>query len=135
MSQLKESKTPVTSGDNRNADGTFKSGMSGNQKGRPKGIQQIPDLLRKIGEEDGSVAGYTKLEVVLRRVFQFALEGKSWAVEFIAERTEGRVRQELQVDMMPEVIFTPIDEVTEDEWNDKIIESTQNQLPAPEDVN
>jgi hypothetical protein len=114
----------------------FKKGQSGNPNGRPKGKTSIPDMLLRIGAEDGTKDGqYSKLEVVLRRVFEFALEGKSWAVEFIAERTEGKVRQELQVGMMPEVIFTPIDEVSEEEWNTKIIESTQEQLPAPEEVN
>jgi len=114
----------------------FKKGQSGNPNGRPKGTRSIPDMLMKIGGEDGTKNGqYTKLEVVLRRVFEYALEGKSWAVEFIADRTEGKVRQELQVGMMPEVIFTPIEDATEDEWNQRIIESNQEQLPSPEEVN
>jgi len=114
----------------------FKKGVSGNPNGRPKGTRSIPDMLLKIGGEDGTKNGqYTKLEVVLRRVFEFALEGKSWAVEFIAERTEGKVRQELQVGMMPEVIFTPIEDVSVEDWNARIIESNKEQLPAPEEVN
>ncbi len=69
----------------------FKPGQSGNPKGRPKGIQQIPDILRKIGEEDGLKDGSkTKLDVVMTRVFGYALEGKPWAVQFIADRTEGK---------------------------------------------
>ena len=39
----------------------------------------------------------TKIEVVLRQVFKYALEGKSWAVEFIANRTEGRPHQTLGI--------------------------------------
>ena len=114
----------------------FKKGQSGNPNGRPKGTRSIPDMLMKIGSEEGTKDGqYSKLEVVLRRVFEYALEGKSWAVEFIADRTEGKVRQELQVGMMPEVIFTPIEDATEDEWNQRIIESNQEQLPSPEEVN
>ena len=114
----------------------FKKGQSGNPNGRPKGTRSIPDMLMKIGSEEGTKDGqYSKLEVVLRRVFEYALEGKSWAVEFIADRTEGKVRQELQVVMMPEVIFTPIEDATEDEWNQRIIESNQEQLPSPEEVN
>ena len=66
---------------------------------------------------------------------EYALEGKAWAVEFIADRTEGKVRQELQVGMMPEVVFTPIEEVTEEEWNAKIVASNEKQLPAPEEMN
>ena len=71
----------------------------------------------------------------MRKVFEYALQGKSWAVEFIAERTEGKVRQALSVGVMPEVLFTPIDEVSEEEWNEKILKSNQEQLPAPEDMN
>jgi len=68
----------------------FKKGQSGNPKGRPKGVQSIPDLLRKIGSEEGSVDGLSKLEVVLRKVFGFAVDGRAWAVQFIADRTEGK---------------------------------------------
>jgi len=85
---------PDSSGSNRNPDGTFKKGVSGNLAGRPKGIQQIPDLLRKIGEEEGLKDGSkTKLEVVMSRVFGYALEGKPWAVQFIADRTEGKAKE------------------------------------------
>ncbi len=69
----------------------FKPGVSGNPKGRPKGIQQIPDILRKIGEEEGTKSGdLTKLQYVMRKVFDFAVEGRPWAVQFIADRTEGK---------------------------------------------
>lgn len=71
-------------------DTRFKPGVSGNPKGRPKGKRSIPDILRKIGEEEGSIDGKTKLDVVMRKVFGYALEGKSWAVQFIADRTEGK---------------------------------------------
>ena len=74
-----------------------------NRAGKPKGIQQIPDILRKIGEEDGLKDGSkTKLDVVMTRVFGYALEGKPWAVQFIADRTEGkaleRIEQKIQKD-------------------------------------
>ena len=114
----------------------FKKGQSGNPNGRPKGTRSIPDMLLKIGAEEVTKDGqFNKQEVVLRRVFEYALEGKSWAVEFIADRTEGKVRQELQVGMLPDVVFTPIEDATEEEWNKRIIDSTQEQLPAPKDIN
>ena len=71
----------------------FKPGVSGNPNGRPKGIQSIPDILRKIGEEDGTVDGKSKLDVILYKVFQFAVEGSPWAVQFIADRTEGKAKE------------------------------------------
>ena len=80
----------------------FKPGVSGNPKGRPKGIQQIPDILRAIGDEEGTQDGKSKLDVIMYKVFQFALEGKPWAVQFIADRTEGkaleRIEQKIQKD-------------------------------------
>ena len=64
-------------------------------KGRPKGSRSIPDILRKISDEEGTLDGMDKLEVVLRKVFQYALEGKSWAVQFIAERMEGKAKEHI----------------------------------------
>tara|TARA_R110002012_G_scaffold276213_1_gene463103 strand:- start:162 stop:470 length:309 start_codon:yes stop_codon:yes gene_type:complete len=89
---------PDITGQNRNTDGTFKAGVSGNPNGRPPNRQSIPDLLRAIGEEEGSTDGLSKLEVVLRKVFGYAVEGKSWAVQFIAERTEGKPLQPMQIE-------------------------------------
>jgi hypothetical protein len=71
----------------------FKKGKSGNPKGRPKGVQSIPDILKKIGAEKGTVDGRTKLDVIMNKVYQFASEGKPWAVQFIADRTEGRAKE------------------------------------------
>jgi hypothetical protein len=85
---------PDSAGNNRNSNGTFKVGVSGNPKGRPKGLQQIPDILKKIGYEEGLKDGSkTKLEVVMSRVFGYALEGRPWAVQFIADRTEGKPKE------------------------------------------
>ncbi len=70
----------------------WQKGQSGNPKGRPPKVKCIPDILRKIAEEEGTSDGrYTKIEVIMRKVFEFALEGRPWAVQFIAERTEGKV--------------------------------------------
>jgi hypothetical protein len=71
----------------------FKKGQSGNPNGRPKKINTIPDILRKIGDEEGTADGKSKLDVIMNKVFQFALEGKPWAVQFIADRTEGKAKE------------------------------------------
>jgi hypothetical protein len=80
----------------------FKKGQSGNPNGRPKKINTIPDILRKIGDEEGTADGKSKLDVIMYKVFQYALEGKPWAVQFIADRTEGkaleRIEQKIQKD-------------------------------------
>jgi len=98
VAKQKKSKTPKQIGKNRNEKGQFvKGNTSSVGKGRPQGSRSIPDLLRKIAEEEGTKGGMTKIEVVLRQVFKYALEGKSWAVEFIANRTEGRPHQTLGI--------------------------------------
>ena len=71
----------------------FKPGQSGNPNGRPKGMRSIPDILKKIGDEEGTLDGKSKLDVIMYKVFQYALEGKPWAVQFIADRTEGKAKE------------------------------------------
>tara|TARA_R100001082_G_C4281502_1_gene124085 strand:- start:168 stop:527 length:360 start_codon:yes stop_codon:yes gene_type:complete len=76
-----------------------------NKKGRPKGTTSIPDLLRKIGEEEVprelkealktkynhiDLKDLNMQEAVLRATYMFAISGKPWAVQFIADRTEGK---------------------------------------------
>ncbi len=105
---------PEQTGDNREANGQFKPGVSGNPNGRPKGVQSIPDILRKIGDEEGTADGVPKLEVVLRRVFNMALGFKdengnrhnpeAWAIKFIADRTEGRALERIDQTIKQEPI-------------------------------
>ncbi len=70
--------------------------------GRPKKNLSIPDILRKIGEETWYNKSEEpigeKLEVIMRAVFEEALKGKSWAVEFIANRTEGKPIQPIHIE-------------------------------------
>lgn len=77
---------------NREDNGQFKPGVSGNPNGRPPKVRCIPDILLTVGEEeidtkDGKIS---KLEAVLRMVYKKAFEGQNWAVQFIADRTEGK---------------------------------------------
>ena len=91
------SDVPIENGSNRNDKGQFVVGNTASVgNGRPKGIQSIPDILRKIGDEDGTVDGKSKLDVIMYMVFSYALEGKPWAVQFIADRTEGRALERVE---------------------------------------
>ena len=83
----------------RNPDGTFAPGNSGSA-GRPQKRYKIPTILERIGEEEIDVKdmSITKLEAVLRKVYDYAFKGQSWAVQFIAERTEGRVPQQQTIE-------------------------------------
>ena len=85
---------PIKNGSNRDVKGQFVDGNTASKgKGRPKGTGSIPDILKKIGEEDGTVDGKSKLDVIMYKVYQYALEGKPWAVQFIADRTEGKAKE------------------------------------------
>jgi len=80
----------------------FKPGQSGNPKGRTPNVKTIPEILQKIGEEQGTKVpleegGMTKKEVVMQQVYKFAKEGKSWAVQFLAERTEGKIVEQHEI--------------------------------------
>jgi hypothetical protein len=68
-----------------------KLGQVLNPHGRPKKISCIPDILREIGDEVDPKTGAPNLETVMRIVYNKALQGAAWAVEFIAERCEGKV--------------------------------------------
>ncbi len=77
-----------------------------NLKGRGRGKLSIPDLLRRIGEKrlpadlKGKAPPFIAkdarlMEALMARVWEMALAGESWAVQFIAERTEGKVKDVL----------------------------------------
>ena len=85
-------------------------GVSANPLGRPKKVKCIPDILRKIGDmiapEDiqermrvrfKSKGKLTMQQAVLMLTYDLAAHGTEWAVEFIAERTEGRVTQGVDI--------------------------------------
>tara|TARA_R100000808_G_C2038363_1_gene79064 strand:+ start:22 stop:318 length:297 start_codon:yes stop_codon:yes gene_type:complete len=87
------------------ANGQFKKGHSGNPNGRPPKIKCIPDILKAIGEEEGTLDGKTKLDVIMYKVFQYALEGKPWAVQFIADRTEGKAKEYVETKVIKDELI------------------------------
>jgi len=105
-------------GDNRN---------NINLAGRPKGTSSIPDLLRKIGEEsvtdelaeaikkkyDADLSDMTMQEAILRTTYAYAISGKAWAVQFIADRMEGKPVMKMQVESHEpiQLLRTGIDEI------------------------
>tara|TARA_B100000965_G_C19596038_1_gene760310 strand:+ start:1045 stop:1335 length:291 start_codon:yes stop_codon:yes gene_type:complete len=91
----------------------FKKGKSGNPNGRPKGTTTINGILKKIGSEQLPETEIDKLEFIMRKVFEFAVKGESWAVHFIADRLEGKPKQTIglhEVNEDPIKVFD-IDEV------------------------
>ena len=77
----------------RDNKGKFVKGNPGNPNGRPRKAICIPDLLRKVGDEECNLNGakIPKIEAVVREIYKQALKGKQSAIDFIAERTEGKV--------------------------------------------
>tara|TARA_R100000655_G_scaffold35282_2_gene68658 strand:+ start:189 stop:509 length:321 start_codon:yes stop_codon:yes gene_type:complete len=74
----------------------FKPGQSGNLNGRPKKGLAIADILNaKSSEADES--GETMKEKMLRKVYALATgpRPERWAVEFIADRTEGKALERI----------------------------------------
>ena len=75
----------------RNDKGQFTAGnQEGNRNGRPPKNKHIPDILRQIGEELTGEKDITRLESLCRKVFEHAEKGIRWAVEWVADRLEGR---------------------------------------------
>tara|TARA_R100000329_G_scaffold109589_1_gene90023 strand:- start:330 stop:659 length:330 start_codon:yes stop_codon:yes gene_type:complete len=88
---------PSNNGDNgadRNSKGQFIAGNKAG-KGRPKGSISIADILKHIGEEQQD-SGDRKIDVVMQNVYKYAIQGKAWAVQFIADRTEGKAIERVQ---------------------------------------
>ena len=75
----------------------FEKGKSGNPKGRPKGSSSIKDHLRRIGDEILEGSDMSKDEAIMRKVYKLAFEGQPWAVQFIADRKEGKPHQSVDI--------------------------------------
>jgi len=68
---------------------SFEKGVSGNPGGRPK-WKQVTEIMK-------SETNTAKLETMIDKVFDMALEGNMRAIEFIADRLEGKVAQRVEV--------------------------------------
>ena len=72
----------------------FKPGQSGNPKGRAKKGNAIADILNELLEKKKD--GKTVRTQILEKVTTMALSGDRWAVEFLADRTEGKALERVQ---------------------------------------
>tara|TARA_Y100000592_G_scaffold88686_1_gene144832 strand:- start:127 stop:447 length:321 start_codon:yes stop_codon:yes gene_type:complete len=82
---------PDNTGVNRNKNGTFKQGVSGNPKGRPKGSVAPSDILRQIASEFvNDESERTKLDFIMRMLFKMASNGNLQAIKEIIDRLEGK---------------------------------------------
>lgn len=98
--------------DKRDNAGKFVKGNPGGP-GRPPKELCIPEILRSLGEEVSEETKKTRLETVLEMVYLLALAGNLDCMKFIAERTEGKVKDTLaveRVDVPPIVLRMPTPE-------------------------
>ena len=103
------------------SDTYFKKGGVGNPRGRPKREICIPDILRKIGDEPSGIKDLNKLQAVMHKVYSQAVKGNSWAVQFIADRCEGKAVETVRTiaeefrDNTNDPVEVPTDEGASDE--------------------
>lgn len=77
----------------------FKPGQSGNPKGRSKRIQYISEALRDLLEKPGNA------REIAERIIKDAKAGNYNAINFLADRTEGKVVQPFAGQIKGDVIF------------------------------
>ena len=87
----------------------FQKGKVANPYGRPKREQSITEMLRKYGNKKDST-GTTNFEKVAKVIMQKAINGEMWAVQFLADRVEGKVTDKVELnDITPrEVVFREV---------------------------
>jgi hypothetical protein len=67
----------------------FKPGVSGNPKGRPKGATYLSEALREL------LRNRSEVKKIAERIIKDAQAGNYNAINFLAERTEGKIPQGL----------------------------------------
>lgn len=109
---------PQEQAENRNEDGTFKSGESGNPGGRPKGslsmkarmekmlnlpLLDAPEmyqkLARKAGFSEEQMKDMTVMDVAVLTTITGCMQGKSTSVQEVWNRMEGKVKDNQEVDV------------------------------------
>ncbi len=94
---------------NKRADGTFapgnrignrfQKGETGNPTGRPRATLLSEALRAQLAETLPAANEYTVAEAVARSLIREALKGDVSAAREIADRTEGRAKQSVDLDM------------------------------------
>lgn len=97
MPAKKAEKQRVSSGKKPRGRGKpFTKGKSGNPKGRPPLGKSLAEAVRKIGKETidrGKYKGHTRLEALIRSLYQQGIKGNARAAALITERGWGKPMQ------------------------------------------
>lgn len=81
----------------------FEKGQSGNPKGRPKKGTAIADILNKL--LDTPKDNKTRREIILDKVLTMAESGDMAAINFIADRTEGKALERIVTQETDELVI------------------------------
>ena len=84
----------------------FQPGQSGNPGGRPKGYVRFGDTLKRLLAKTDR-RNKTQMEKVAERVVAMALKGDMDAIRWIADRTDGKVAQQVNVSSEQTVHVVP----------------------------
>jgi hypothetical protein len=77
----------------------WQKGMSGNPKGRPKGVTLSEALRRMLAEEAPGKTQETYAEAIARALCKQAAKGNVLAAKEIADRTEGKPKQAVDMNI------------------------------------
>jgi len=61
--------------------------------GRPPKEKSFANMLNIAISQDGKKPGTTKLRDIAEKLVEAALDGESWAIQMVADRTDGKVPQ------------------------------------------
>lgn len=100
------SEQPETTGENREENGRFTQGISGNPSGRPKGSISIRDKVRQELEKIPDGEKETYLELMVKQILTKALKGDFSMLRLVWEQLDGRARESMKIDDGP--LPTPI---------------------------
>jgi hypothetical protein len=77
----------------------FAKGTSGNEKGRPKLTRLTEALREQLAEEMPNAPERTVAEAIARALIREAISGNVQAAREIGDRTEGKPKQSIDLDM------------------------------------
>jgi hypothetical protein len=77
----------------------FKRGQSGNPGGRPKSTKLTEALLAKLGERASAISDMTFAEFIAQALITQALKGDIRAIAEIFDRSEGKPRQAVTLEL------------------------------------
>lgn len=81
----------------RNADGTFKPGQSGNPGGRKK--EWLTQILREYMSITDPRAKQSRAEKVAVALYREAVKGDVQAIKYIFDRIDGKVKEAVELDI------------------------------------